>query len=176
MSADFRRKLLAPGEGRPYRDWLLGGSLTHRLRGLCPDFRVRVMTEGAAPAMADEAACLGLLRRRHAITREVFLHCGEIPVVFARSVFPAAGLRGPWRFLRGLGCRPLGEELFQRPGIGRRIIGIAGLRPGHPLYGKAWSAATGPAKLWARRSLFVSNDVPLLLTEVFLPAVLELAP
>lgn len=175
MSAGFPRKLLAPDEGRPYRDWLLGGSLTHRLRGLCPDFQVRVMTEGAAPAMADEAAWIGLPRRRHAITREVFLHCGPTPVVFARSVFPAAGLRGPWRFLRGLGCRPLGEELFQRPGIERRIIGVAGLRPGHPLYGKAWSAATGPARLWARRSLFVSKGVPLLLTEVFLPAVLEVA-
>lgn len=175
MSAGFRRKPLLGADGRPYRDWLLGGSLTHRLRGLCPDFRVTVMAEGAAPAAVDEAAWIGLSRRRHAMTREVFLHCGPIPVVFARSVFPAAGLRGPWRFLRGLGHRPLGEELFKRPGIGRRVIGVAGLRPGHSLYGKAWGAAPGPARLWARRSLFVSKGVPLLLTEVFLPAVLEVA-
>lgn len=173
MSAGFRRKLLVPDEGRPYRDWLLGGSLTHRLRGLCPDFRVAVMAEGVALAAVDEAAWIGLPHRRHAMTREVFLHCGEIPVVFARSVLPAAGLRGPWRFLRSLGRRPLGEELFTRPGIGRRVIGVAGLRPNHPLYGKAWGAIPGPAKLWARRSLFVSAGVPLLLTEVFLPTVLE---
>lgn len=173
MSAGFRRKPLLCTDDRPYRDWLLGGSLTHRLRGLCSDFRVRVVEEGPASAMVDEAAWIGLPRRHPVMMREVFLHCGEIPVVFARSVLPAAGLRGPWRFLRSLGRRPLGEELFTRPGIGRRVIGVAGLRPNHPLYGKAWGAIPGPAKLWARRSLFVSAGVPLLLTEVFLPTVLE---
>ena len=177
MSSDFRRrKLQVRAEAALYRDWLLAGSLTQRLRQRCQDFKVTLVAQGLAPIAPDEAAWIKLPARRRGLTREVFLCCDAAPVVFARSVFPAAGLRGPWRFLQTLGQRPLGEELFQRPGIARRLVGIIGLCPGQPLYRKAWGAAPGPSRLWARRSLFVSAGTPLLLTEVFLPAVLELTP
>ena len=45
----------------------------------------------------------------------------------------------------------------------------------HPLYRRASALLEArPAALWARRSIFLREDVPLLVTEVFLPAILEL--
>ncbi len=163
----------------PYRHWLqIPGSLTRALMHRSPGFNVvRLRQELALPGL-DELAGLGLRRGRLALVREVLLRNGEAPLVFAHSVIPRPGLAGPWVGLAGLGDRPLGATLFANPRIRRRPLAFRRLDPRHPLFRRAIVHMADPAAamgtLWARRSLFSLETHPILVTEVFLPAVLEL--
>jgi chorismate--pyruvate lyase len=160
-----------------YFDWLAHvGSLTARLRARCPAFRVRLLRQELAPAGRDERAPLGLAAREFAWVREVVLYCAEAPVVFAHTVLPRTSVRGAWHLFGGLGTRPLGAILFSDPLIERRPFDYRRLDARHPLYHPAAAACAAPGPLWARRSLFCRNGRPLLLTEVFLPAILDIRP
>lgn len=104
--------------------------------------------------------------------REVLLLCNEVPVVFAHSILPLAGLRGGWNGITRLGSRSLGEALFSNHRIERQPLAYRCVRRDHPLYRAAARQATVTARrLWARRSVFCLNGHPLLVTEVFLPAI-----
>ncbi|MFN3594217.1 MAG: chorismate--pyruvate lyase family protein, partial [Thiobacillaceae bacterium] len=110
-----------------------------------------------------------------ALIREVMLLCDEHPLVFAHSVIPRAGLAGPWRSLSRLGNRPLGEALFADPRIVRHPLQYRRLDRRHPLYHSAVRhLSVRPSWLWARRSVFCRDGYPILVTEVFLPEVLQL--
>ena len=109
------------------------------------------------------------------VVREVSLNCGQRPVVFAHSVVESRALRGPWRMLMTLGARPLGAALFADPRITRFPLRFRRLNRRHELYRRACELLEhSPACLWARRSLFVLRGSRLLVTEVFLPAILAL--
>jgi chorismate--pyruvate lyase len=98
-------------------------------------------------------------------------------VIFAHSVAASRALKGPWRLLMTLGTRPLGAALFADPRVSRRPLRFRQIRCGHELYRRASSSLdVAPASLWARRSLFVFHGSQLLVTEVFLPAILALTP
>ena len=158
---------------RSLRHWLSDcGSLTQRLKARCTSFRVVPLATGMARANADEYALLGMVPGSRAYVREVMLLCDEVPVVFAHSVLPPAGLRGGWDGITRLGSRSLGEALFSDHRIERQPLAYRSVRRGHPLYRSA--ARQQPAtvsSLWARRSVFCLNGHPLLVTEVFLPAI-----
>lgn len=157
---------------RSLRDWLSDhGSLTQRLKSRCASFRVVPLATGLARPNPDEYAVLGLVPGTRAYVREVMLLCDGVPVVFAHSVLPHSGLRGGWNGITRLGSRSLGEALFSDHRIARQPLAYRQLRPSHPLFGSVieqQALATG--SLWARRSLFCLNRHPLLVTEVFLPA------
>lgn len=159
-----------------WRGWLSDrGSLTQRLRERCPDLHVMRLRQSHGLPDEDERRPLGLPRRRLALLREVLLMCGETPLVFAHSVIPLAGLRGPWVGLSGLGHSPLGAALFANPRILRHPLEYRRVDARHPLYrGAAHHVTAPPASLWARRSLFALDRRPILVTEVFLPEILEL--
>lgn len=167
-------------EGCPdgYRRWLLNrGSLTARIRRACPAFNVQHVAQGLAQPFPDERERLGLRPRELALVREVFLCCGDVPVVFAHSVVARRDLNGPWRWLSRLGARPLGEALFTDPLTRRMPLEFSRLRPGHALFRHAVARlAVQPPELWTRRSLFRQQGRSLLVTEVFLPDVLRLRP
>jgi chorismate--pyruvate lyase len=128
-----------------------------------------------ARTSVDERALLGASARELVITREVFLYCAGTPVVFAHSVVRREGLRGPWRWLGNLGARPLGAALFSDPRVARTPLVFRAIGAHHPLFrSAAVRLAAPPRALWARRSIFLRKGVPLLVTEVFLPGVLEL--
>ena len=150
------------------------GSLTLRIRQRCHEFRVRNLFDGMAPAPRDETALLGVPSRRQVYTREVFLLADSRPVVFAHSVVAAHHLRGAWRALQHLGERSLGSLLFTHPLVQRRPLHFRALKPGDLLYRRAITCGAAAGSLWARRSLFTLHDAPLLVTEVFLPEILEL--
>jgi chorismate lyase len=156
--------------------WLRGhGSLTLRIRQRCSEFRVLNLFDGLAPAARDETALLGVPARQQVYTREVFLLADQRPVVFAHSVVAARHLRGAWQALQHLGDRSLGSLLFAHPLVRRKPLHYHRLRPGHVLHRRASAApGTPPGTLWARRSLFTLHGAPLLVTEVFLPGILEL--
>jgi chorismate--pyruvate lyase len=159
-----------------WRYWLTDhGSLTQRLQARCPAFRVQRLRQATARPHHDESGALALPAGKSALVREVLLLCGDTPLIFAHTVVPLESLRGPWQALTGLGHRPLGAALFANPRVRRFPLEYKHLDARHPLH-RAASANTasrhGP--LWARRSLFALAGHPLLVTEVFLPAVLDL--
>lgn len=149
------------------------GSLTQRIRERCESFTVRPVRSGLARIAHDESVLLGLAPHRLAWSREVFLYADGQPVVFAHSACAPEHLRGAWGAVRGLGNRPLGELLFSHPQVVRRPLHYKALHAHHPLHRSAVSG-DAPERLWARRSLFTLHGAPLLVTEVFLPAILRL--
>lgn len=162
----------APAE---LRDWLLDpGSLTHRLRRRCDGgFRVAVRRQGWGRPAPDERRVLGMAAEGRALIREVHLLCWDTPWVYARTVIPASSLRGRQRRLAHLGNRPLGAALFADPSLRRGALELACLRPGEPLFERAFAGACEPQPIWGRRSVFHLQDRPLLVSELFLPALLR---
>lgn len=170
------------GRGRPIgvNDkayvWLRDqGSLTQRVIDACQGrFRVRLQHQGWGVPLTSERRLLRMGRARHAMIREVELHCGVRPWVFARTIVPAGSLRGRARRLAFLGEKPLGAVLFADPTTRRGRIELARLTPGQPLFEAAIAnLETRPKQLWGRRTLFYYADQPLLVNEIFLPDVLD---
>lgn len=155
------------------RDWLLdAGSLTGRLRRTCQGcFAVRVIDEGWQRPRRDEARLLGMRPARLGWVREVQLLCNGVPWVFARTVIPLRTLSGAQRRLIQLGDRPLGAFLFADPGMQRASVEIARILAGQAMFEQATAGlGVGPGEIWGRRSVFRVGGKPLLVTEVFLPA------
>lgn len=179
-------KLEAAGQGwrkhlffvpREFRGWLADqGSLTHRLRQLCGHFSVHPVRIGLIKPNRDESRPLQLRAGQLAYVREVVLFCDGQPVVFAHSVVPINSLRGPWAAVTSLGSRPLGEALFSNPRVARGCLQYWRIPARHALAREARHAGISVPEraLWARRSLFTLQRHPLLVTEVFLPALLSI--
>lgn len=161
-----RARISAAAVRGPLRAWLLDeGSLTRRLqRASGGDFRVRVLRQEWARAGCAEARLLGIDGRELCLVREVALVCRGEPWVYARSLLPERSLRGPLRFLRGLEARPLGALLFRDPTMHRGTRQFARL----PAAAIPLPGVREPA--WGRRCLFYLRGRPLLVAEVFLPA------
>ncbi|MHB9117128.1 MAG: chorismate--pyruvate lyase family protein [Burkholderiales bacterium] len=160
----------------PFRRWLTDrGSLTRRIRQRCPAFSVRTVRQRLSRAGRHDALASGARKGMPILQREVFLHCGVTPVVYASSIVPLASLQGAWQRLGRLGNRSLGETLFGNPQVRRAPLRYKKLNAHHRLYRRACAGLTQrPSHLWARRSVFRLNGRPILVTEVFLPAILEL--
>ena len=159
-----------------YRRWLTdAGSLTRRLQSLCMDFRVRPSRHQYAKPQVDEAQQLRLSRRQHALLREVQLICDGEARVFAHSVLPHRSLQGEWRVLGHLGRKSLGTALFMNPRVVRTRFEFKKLSRQHALYRRAVGhLAVKPPAVWARRSIFRLGRAAVMVTEVFLPAVLAM--
>jgi chorismate--pyruvate lyase len=163
------------------RPWLTDPhSLTARIRARCTRFHVEVIRQGPARPQVDEAMALGEPRRLCADLREVLLFADGVPVVYARSVLPRRHQRGAWRLFQGIGARPLGAALFSDPRIGRQPLHCARLDGRDARYHRLAAVLDGrlalPAALWARRSVFRLRGRALLVSEIFLPTILELRP
>ncbi len=150
------------------RAWLFaGGSLTAHIRARCPgQFHLRILRQRVAPPRRDEAALLGIPPGGRALVREVELCCDTRPLVVARTIIPLASLRGRQRRLAGLGRRPLGALLFADRSARREPYQIARLT-----LRQAGIARPSPVDVpvWGRRAVFRLGDVPLLVSEFFLP-------
>ena len=170
--------LAKPAVGGVLHAWLTApGSLSWRIQERCPAFGVRRLRQERALPYVDEAHLVGVPRGRHALVREVILRCGTQPVVFAHSVTRARHLLGAWRSLQRLGSRPLATLLYDDPRIERRPLAFRKLNARHPLYRRAAQHLPDvPKEIWARRSVFLLRGAPLLVTELFLPAILHLKP
>lgn len=162
----------APPLSTATRAWLqCAGSLTERLRLHFPAVRVQPLRQSRRRPNRDECAALRLPRHQRVRVRDVVLHSGETALIFAHTVTPLSGLRGPWRALKRLGVRPLGELLFGQPRISREPLAYRALDARHPLYRAAAARLSKPpARLWARRARYRYQGAPLLVSEVFLPA------
>jgi chorismate--pyruvate lyase len=153
--------------------WLFdNASLTQRLQQICHGrFAVRVLAQGWAQPMLNEARKLRIPTGKNAFIRQVHLCCDDKILVFARTIIPARTVRGRMRRLTHLGTRPLGEVLFNDPAVLRQELEIAKILPTHTLYKMALAHAhehTQP--IWGRRSIFTYHKRPLLVSEIFLPS------
>jgi chorismate--pyruvate lyase len=160
------------------RAWLSAdGSLTARLSAHSAAFRVQRLHQRTATCLFDEARVIGLQRPGRVWEREVLLRCDESPVVFAHTVVPMSASASDWPLFNALGERSLGSTLFYDPLVRRGQLEFARIRAGHPLMQRARAAlgGTDATILYARRCLYRRHQGTLLVTEVFLPAVLELA-
>ncbi|NRR33031.1 chorismate lyase [Oxalobacteraceae bacterium] len=180
--AQWQPHVTALNAPRALHHWLNSrGSLTNKLKDHSTAFRVQCLHQTTARCLADEAAEIGMRRPGRVWEREVLLRCDNTPVVFAHTVVPMAATASDWPLFSALGDRSLGTTLFGDPQVRRGPLEFARLRAGHPLMQRARQAlglpegGAGPAPiLYARRCLYRRHQGLLLVTEVFLPSVLEL--
>jgi chorismate lyase len=145
---------------QPYTSWLLEpSSLTQRLREHVPPVHVQPLFEGLQAPSPDECRILQQPQGVVSSTwvREVHLLGAGVPRLWARTVIPNWSAHNPWAQVQTLGQQPLGELLFVWPDIARGPLHIA-----HTPMG------------WARYCVYHRHQAPLLLTEVFLPTLLEM--
>lgn len=158
----------------PLRPWLIGkGLLTQRIKAACgARFGRRLVHQWTgllSPALKSSlrvADGAGLFR-------EVALCCGEETWALTQTVVPDSTLTlHPW--LGELGEASLGETLNELTGVERSSYEYACLTAedalGSPALAEARDAECEPAVLWARRSRIRLRGAPLLVQEVFLPA------
>jgi chorismate--pyruvate lyase len=152
------------------------GSLTARCVAATRQFRIRLLSQGQGQPLPDEAEAFRLRRGLRARVREVLLECDGVPVIYAHTVLPLASRGRLARWLAGLGSRSLGSLLFTHPGFGRGPIEFRRLDRRDPLFKRAAraTAVEGGQSLWARRSAHCLDGQTVLVTEVFLPAILRL--
>lgn len=161
------------------RDWLsTEGSLTARLVAHSTNFRVRRLHQNPAMCLADEARAIGLPRPARVWEREVLLVCDGRPRVFGHTVVPTSCTASDWPLFSALGERSLGTTLFDDPLVRRGRLEYARIRAGHPLMERVRAAIGGAqdALYYARRCVYRRHQGLLLVTEVFLPSVLDLKP
>ncbi|WP_223827274.1 chorismate--pyruvate lyase family protein [Undibacterium oligocarboniphilum] len=162
---------------RSMQDWLTNrDSLTARLVARCGQFRVQRLSQHKALCLTDEYAALGLARVEKVHQREVILRCDGEAMIYGHTVVPLTATAAQWPLFRGLGERSLGSTLFNDPLVERGRLSFARLHAQHPLMRRirAVLPQIQAASLPARRSLFWRKGACLLVTEVFLPAVLTL--
>lgn len=164
------------------RGWLTTpGSLTARLIAHSRQFRVQKLRQKTNLCLADEAAAIGLAQPRRVWEREVLLRCDGEPVVYGHTVVPMSATAQDWPLFSALGERSLGTTLFHDPLVKRGQLEFARIRPGHPLLARVQAALAREGRslesdtvYHARRCVYRRRQGLLLVTEVFLPAVLNL--
>jgi chorismate--pyruvate lyase len=165
------------------KDWLLDeGSLTARLKSQCGHFQVKVIGEQQQSCSAAEACDL-IRVGEPVLVREVILYCDNVPQVFARSLLPLASLTGEEQILANLGEQPLGQVLFNNSSLQRLRLELSSFAPdssvvnlatqltdNHDSSSAALHMSEVPKQiLWGRRSIFMLENKPLMVAEVFLP-------
>ncbi|WLI88411.1 chorismate lyase [Massilia sp. R2A-15] len=175
--ARWHRHVNAVAPTDAMRAWLTeGGSLTARLMRHSAAFRVQKLHQRSALCLSDEAQKIGMARPGRVWEREVLLRCDGEPVVFAHTVVPLSASASDWPLFGHLGERSLGSTLFYDPLVRRGELEFARLRAGHPLVQRAHAALGGAEDTiyYARRCLYRRHQGTLLVTEVFLPSVINL--
>lgn len=144
----------------PLAPWLLcPGSLTQKLKAFQPGFRLELLSERIVD-LPQALASRWLTPR--GMQRQVILYLGSRPCVFGQSYLPDHTLQALTP-LAALGEQPLGDYIFQQPGLVRGEIEVAcftaGLRLPH---------LGEQPEVWGRRSFFALQQHELLVQEVFL--------
>jgi len=135
---------------------------------------VQLLEQCWARPMRNESLALGVRRWNYGLVRQVKLLCGNQPWVFARTVIPHSTFRGKQRRLAHLGNKPLGAMLFADTSMRRGELEIASIVPGQRLFDLATSdLKKKPEMIWGRRSVFYLSGKPLLVSEIFLPGLIE---
>lgn len=153
------------------------GSLTDCVKRNCRHgFNLKVHSQDFGRPTHSEQQLLKLPRAAPVIVREIALNCSHIPWIFARTLIPPASMHGKGHGLASLGNKSLGTVLFAHRKVQRHRVEITYLKPHHHLFQRAIQATNCIAPstgLWARRTLFLLADKPLLVNEIFLPNIVH---
>ena len=144
------------------------GLLTARVRGACGTAtRLRLLR--LVPAPIDPRVARRLGSNDHTcLLREIVFTCGPRRWIFAQSVLPQSTVQQhPW--LRELGDNGLGESLNAVEDVRREPLEYLELHGGHDLALAAGVADPGQ-RVWARRAVYRLGAWPIMVQEVFLPA------
>lgn len=152
------------------QDWLLDpSSLTARLKQHCQEFRVQVLGQSIEDCSLEESND-DILAGEQVLVREVLLFCDDKPQVFARSLLPLRSLTGNEEQLAKLGEQSLGQVLFNHPDLKRKGIEVASFDQHSTVAELAnYYELAVIEPLWGRRSVFVVDEKPLMVAEIFLP-------
>jgi len=164
----------APPAVRAWLGW--PDSLTERVAEHLGDrVQIRVLSERVDRLLSDERAHLDV-RARTARVREVQLEVRGVPYVVARTVFPDSTARVMNHALRQLGTRSLGSLLFGALRAPVHLREFTRLEASSALCCVLRDHLPAHTDLWARRALHRLQERPLLVTEIFLPALWSMAP
>jgi chorismate--pyruvate lyase len=143
------------------------GLLTARVRASCgAATQFRMLRLAPAPLALSLKSRLAI-GDDVCLLREIEFACAGERWIFAQSVFPESTVaRYPW--LRGLGESPLGEALRRVGDVERDALEYAELPADCELACAAQPA--GGDVLWARRAVYRLAGSPIIVQEVFLPA------
>lgn len=161
------------------RFWLsTRSSLTAQLRTYSQHFSVQCLNQCRELCLRDEYKEVGLSRRSVTPVREVLLYCDNDPVVFAHTLVTATSMMKNWPLFKSLGNASLGSSLFADPLVKRGKLQFIRLRASHPLTQRIHTSLPdenfGNVPFYARRCLFQRKRGAMLITEVFLPKILNL--
>jgi chorismate lyase len=153
------------------RPWMIGnGLLTQRMRAACGGrFALRLVDQWSG--LLSEAQRSALRSSDNAgLFRDVEMFCGEQVWAFEQTLMPDSTLSAhPW--LAEMGDSALGEILGDLSGMERSSYEYAWLPADDAVTARALrDAEVKPAGLWARRSRVWLRTAPLLIHELFLPA------
>lgn len=150
--------------------WLFEpGSLTQKLKDNSDTFEVKILAKSERLLNLDEQQ-LFVCERQNIQVREVLLLCDGVPVVYAQSLMPLGDLPETVVKLTTLGEKPLGEVIFNEPGMARSKIEVCAY-DGQTDVAVLSERLGQPVShlLWGRRSCFHIDNYALLVSEVFLP-------
>lgn len=142
---------------KPFRLWLnLPGSLTQALKARSAHFNVEVVEQThlylSSPLEGFEHQ--GELQRF--FSRKVLLKDGHTPWVAAHTLVPESSLQNGLNQLTKLANKPLGELLFASQGVIKDRLQVC-------------ETANG----WGRRARFLLQQQPLMVSEYFLPELIN---
>jgi len=166
------------------RSWLtLQGSLTEQLKQQSVPHRLTLWRQGLEVLPIHEQLLLRQALPGMAWVRQVYLMLGSEVVVYGRTVVPEAIYLKHQDALDNLGTKPIGDYFLYREGWSRSQFTFGCITPAGLLHE---AATQGGSKrhagdltdtiLPARRSTFTVDSGLILLTEVFLPAILAFQP
>lgn len=147
------------------------GSMTEHLMATGHEFAVGVLAQGTAPVHDDEIAPIDAGARPTVYARHVVITLDDTPVLVARSVTRLDC--AVWQPILDRGRRSLGLTLFGGvlPDLVREPLTFRDIGPDHPLFELARMHDPSEAPQYpARRARFVLEGAPLIVCEVFLPA------
>lgn len=163
---------------RQWQAWLSDtGSLTQKIENaIGKKLEVQVLRDCPQTLNSDESRYFHFKMRRCRV-REVLLCANNIPVVMAHSVIPSFSSSGSNQEVLRLGTRPLGAVLFaktRKHSKAKPPREIARLDKKSLLWKRCAKHLSGiSSPLWARRTLYRLKGHPILVNEIFLPALLQ---
>jgi len=151
------------------------GLLTARVRKACGGAtRFTLLRLEPAPLQPALARRMGVTDAG-CLLREIEFACGGSRWIFAQSVFPDSTIRQhPW--LGELGNVALGESLLGRGDVSREPLEYRQLVSGEDLAVAAGLPQGTAPSVWGRRAVYRISDAPILVQELFLPALLQCGP
>ena len=165
---------------RQWQPWLADmGSLTQKIeKAIGQKLQVQVLRDCPQTLDSDESRYFHFKIRRCRV-REVLLCANNTPLVMAHSVIPTLSSSGSNHSVLRLGAKPLGAVLFAKTRMHSKAKpprDIARLDRSSSLWKKCSKKYPGlSSPLWARRTLYRLKGHPILVNEIFLPALLDFA-